>query len=225
VLDYIRDGYLPDALVNFIATLGWNDGTEQELFTREELIEKFSLDHVQRSGARFDERRLEWMNGAWIRRLSLDELSNQVADYWPEEAKDSPEEYKKQVLRLVQERLKFFSELHDLTRFFFIDLPVTPELISGHKQLKKLSREELLELLTKSRETIAASDFTAEDLTDRLNELLETTGQKPAVLFSLIRIATTQSPASPALADTLAVLGRDTTLRRIDAQLAALSQD
>ncbi len=67
VLEYLREGYLPEALVNFIATLGWNDGTEQEVFTTEELIKKFSLDRVQRSGARFDEQRLLWMNGAHIR--------------------------------------------------------------------------------------------------------------------------------------------------------------
>jgi glutamyl-tRNA synthetase len=186
------------------------------------LIDKFSLDHVQKSGARFDERRLEWMNGAWIRRLALDDLFNLVAGYWPEEGKNSTDEYKKQVLELVQERLKFFSELPELTRFFFVDLPVNPELIDGHKQLKKLSREELVELLTQSRNRLSASDFSVEDLTERLNALLETTGQKPAVLFSLIRVATTQSPASPGLAETLAVLGRDTSLKRIDTQLDAL---
>src|SRR3546814_3721173 len=73
VLDYIREGYLPEALVNFIATLGWNDGTEQETFTVQELIEKFSLSRVQKSGARFDERRLLWVNGYHIRQLTRSE--------------------------------------------------------------------------------------------------------------------------------------------------------
>lgn len=222
VLDYIRDGFLPETLVNFIASLGWNDGTEQEIFTVQELIEKFSLDRVQRSGARFDEQRLLWMNGAHIRGLSLEDLYKRVKDFWPSEAEGYDEEYKKKVLSLVQERLKFFKELPELTRFFFVDLPVNPELISGHKQLKKLEQAELKDLLEQSREALAASDFSAADLTDRLNGLLETTGQKPAVLFSLIRIATTQAPASPGLADTLAVLGRERSLKRIDSQLAAL---
>jgi glutamyl-tRNA synthetase len=224
VLDYIRDGYLPEALVSFIATLGWNDGSEQEIFSRKELIEKFSLDHVQRSGARFDERRLEWMNGAMIRGMGIDELYGRIAEFWPEEAASSTDEYKKQVLELVQERLKYFSELPSLTRFFFIDLPIDSQLISGHKQLKKLSKEDLISLLTLSREAIAASDFSVPDLTDRLNALLEATGQKPAVLFSLIRVASTQSPASPGLADTLAVLGRETSLKRMDLQLDELQR-
>jgi len=130
VLDYNREGYLPDAMVNFIASLGWNDGTEQEIFSRKELIEKFSLDHVQRSGARFDERRLLWMNGHYIRELSVDELYVKVANFWPAEAAGSDDAYKKQVLSLVQERLKYFAELPELTKFFFIDLPVDPSLIS-----------------------------------------------------------------------------------------------
>lgn len=222
VLDYIRDGYLPEALVNFIATLGWNDGTEQEIFTVPELIEKFTLDRVQRSGARFDEQRLLWMNGAHIRELPLDDLFGRVKDFWPVEAGGYDDDYKKKVLALVQERLKYFKELPDLTRFFFVDLPVNPELISTHKQLKKVEQAELKTLLQQSREVLEASDFTVDDLTERLNTLLETTGQKPAVLFSLIRIATTQAPSSPGLGDTLAVLGKERSLKRIDETLASL---
>ena len=222
ILDYAREGYLPEALINFMATLGWNDGTEQELFTAEELIEKFSLARVHHGGARFDEQRLIWMNGHYIRQKSLDELYTLTETYWPEEAAEYDEEHKKQVLALVQERLKFFAELPDLTLFFFKDLPVDPQLWQQHKQLKKLTPDELTNLLQQSRDTLAQSNFSVEDLTARLNNLLEQTGQKPAVLFSLIRIATTQAPASPGLADTLAVLGKETSLRRIDTMLKKL---
>jgi glutamyl-tRNA synthetase len=222
VLDYIRDGYLSEALVNFIASLGWNDGTEQEIFSQDELIKKFDLARVQKSGARFDERRLQWMNGHYIREKELGDLFAASNNYWPDEAKDSPDEYKKHVLRLIQERLKFLGEIPELTRFFFIDLPIDPKLISEHKQLKKLDSGALKQLLEQSKTAIEASDFTAEDLTQRLNALLEATGQKPAILFSLIRIATTQAPASPGLAETMAVLGRQITLRRLDTQLQKL---
>lgn len=222
VLDYVRDGFLPEALVSFIATMGWNDGSEQEVFSREELVKKFSLDHVQRSGARFDEQRLIWMNGSLIRSTTLDNLYEQVKDFWPVEAHDRDDAYKKAVLGLVQERLKFFSELPDLTSFFFNDLPVNPALWQNHKQLKKLASDEIKTLLTKSREELASSDFSLNDLTTRLNHLLEVSEQRPVILFSLIRIATTQAPASPGLAETLAVLGKDTSLHRIDTMLAAL---
>ncbi len=222
VLDYIAQGYPADALVSFIATLGWNDGTEQEVFTRQELVDKFSLDRIQKSGAQFDERRLNWVSGSIIRSTPLDTLFEQVDGFWPEEAADATNDYKKLVLGLTQERLKYFSELPVLTRFFFVDLPINSELISTHKQLKKLPTGELKPLLSQARDSIAESDFSMPDLTDRLNQLLEATGQKPAVLFSLIRIATTQSPASPGLADTMVILGRDRVLKRIDAQIAAL---
>ncbi len=223
VLDYIREGYLPEALINFIVSLGWNDGTEQEIFSRDELIKKFSLDRVGRSGAHFDERRLLWMNGSYIRELSIDDLYARVADYWPPQAVDYDDTYKKAVLGLVQERLKYFAELPELSVFFFEDLPVDANLISGHKQLKKLEQTELLSLLEQAKASLEASDFSVPDLTERLNNLLEQTGQKPAVLFSLIRVATTQSPASPSLADSLAVLGKDRSLARINTQLAALA--
>lgn len=223
VLDYVRDGFLPEALLNFIASLGWNDGSEQEIFSVDELIKKFSLERVQRSGAHFDERRLLWMNGHYIRSLTLDATYARCQDYWPPEAADYDETYKKQVLALVQERLKYLSELPELTSFFFTDLPINPLLIKTHKQLKKLSSTEFKALLEQSRASLIASDFSVEDLTQRLNALLEQTGQKPAVLFSLIRIATTQAPASPGLAETLAVLDKDRSLKRLDQQLAALN--
>lgn len=233
VLDYIRDGYLPEALVNFIVSMGWNDGTEQEIFSVQELIKKFSLERVQKSGAHFDEQRLAWMNGAHIRQMSVNALYERVngdrsketgvRSFWPGEAENYSEDYKKQVLGLVQERLKYFAELPELTRFFFTDLPVNPELISSNKQLSKLPREELKNLLTLSRTYLDSSSFGVEDLTDGLNSLLEQTGQKPGVLFSLVRIATTQAPASPGLADTLAVLGKETAMRRIDQTLEALA--
>jgi glutamyl-tRNA synthetase len=222
ILDYAKEGYLPEALLNFMATLGWNDGTEQEVFSVDELVQKFSLERVQKGGAHFDEQRLIWLNGAHIRQLPLDDLYQKVKDFWPPEAKDYDDAYKKQVLGLVQERLKFFAELPDLTRFFFTDLPINPALIAEHKQLKKLSPEDLKSLLQAAQTQLEESDFTVEDLTTRFNHLLETTQTKPAVLFSLVRIATTQAPASPGLAETLVVLGKEVSLRRLAAQLAVL---
>ncbi len=222
VLDYIRDGYLPEALVSFIATLGWNDGTEQEVFSRDELVKKFSLDRVQKSGARFDEQRLRWVNGSFIRAMDTDELYTLTADYWPKSASDAPEPYKQQVLGQIQERLKFLSEIPELTNFFFEDLPVNLDLISSHKQLKKLDKQELVNLLEQTLAALAESDFSIKDLNEKLNGLLEKSNQKPAVLFSLIRVATTWAQSSPALAESLNILGKDLTLNRINNSIEAL---
>jgi glutamyl-tRNA synthetase len=222
ILDYFKRGFLQEAMLNFIASLGWNDGTTQELFTREQLVEKFSLERVQRSGARFDEHRLEWMNGHWIRDLDNDTIYTRCQGFWPAAAQDAPEDYKKRVLDITRERLKYFAELPQLTNFFFEDLPVDMGLIDGNKQLKKFAHSELKSLLEQAKASLEQSDYSVDDLTGRLNGLLEATGQKPGVLFSLIRIATTQAPFSPALADTLHVLGKDRSLSRLDTTLEQL---
>ena len=220
-IDYKNLGYLPEAVINYLASLGFNDGSEQEIYSRHELAKIFSLERISKSPAVFDERRLDWMNGYWIRQLKLDELSARVQGFWPAEAEKANDDFKKQVLGLVQERLKYFAELPDLTRFFFTDLPLDMKLITENKQLKQLNTEELKDLLERAKTTLTPSDFSVDDLSARLNRLLEETGQKPVILFSLIRIATTSAPASPGLADTLAVLGKQRSLGRVDSWLAA----
>jgi glutamyl-tRNA synthetase len=180
------------------------------------------LGHVGRSGAKFDEQRLNWMNGHYIRELPIDELYVKAEAFWPKSAAKFDDAYKKQVLGLMQERLKYLAELPSLTEFFFTDLPVDKSLIESHKKLSKMDKDDLKTLLVAARSRLEESDFTAEDLTNRLNALLTITHTQPAVLFSLIRIATTQAPASPGLAETLAVLGKDLSLKRLDQQIAAL---
>lgn len=216
VSDYRTDGILPEAMLNFLASMGWNDGTEQEIFSREELIEKFSLERVQRSGARFDEQRLLWMNGQWIRRLSIDDLLARVEKYWPPSASEADLPYKQQVLALVQDRLKTLAELPMMTRYFFEEPTADLELLTSNKQLKKLSSEEQRTLLGAAIENLEKLEqWTPDAIQQSLNALLETTEQKPGVLFSLIRIATTWAPFSPQLNDTLALLTKETTLTRL----------
>lgn len=222
VLDYIRDGILPEALVNFIASLGWNDGTEQEIFTVQELIEKFDLGRVQRSGARFDEKRLEWMNGQWIRQLTLDDLYSRVEKFWPPSAAQASDDEKKKVLSLVQDRLKTLTDLPTLTDYFFTEPQVDWELAGDSKPLRKLAPEVRKELLEKAHQTFATSEFDPAALQETLNQLLETTGQKPAVLFSLVRLAISWAPFSPALNDTLAVIGQEKTLARLQRAIASI---
>ena len=219
VLDYIRDGILPDALVNFIASLGWNDGTEQEIFTIQELISKFSLDRVQKSGARFDEQRLQWLNGAHIRAMNLDELYKAVVDFWPASAKDADDDYKKKVLGLIQERLKFFKEIPELTEFFFSE-PADKDILDllhdpKNKQLRKLDGTQIKTILQAAEKSLTESDFTVSDIETCLNNLLVELESKPGILFSIIRIAISGSPASPQLFDTLNLIGKDRSLSRI----------
>lgn len=223
MLDYANEGILPEAMMNFLATLGWNDGTEQEVFTASELIEKFDLSRIQKSPARFDEQRLLWLNGQHIRMLSLDDLFTRCDVFWSSEAIDADDTYKKRVLELVQDRLKTLAELPLLTSYFFAEPTVDPELITGNKQLAKFDTSELAALLVEARESFSRlENFDAETIQSTLNGLLETTGQKPGILFSLIRIAVSWAPFSPALHDTLAALGLEKTRARLDRAIEAL---
>lgn len=226
VLDYIHDGYIPEALVNFIASLGWNDGTEQELFSVDELIQKFDLGRVQRSGARFDQRRLLWMNGQHIRTLPLDDLFERVKDFWPASVANADEQRRREILALVQDRLKTLRDLPTLTSYFFEEPEPDWSMIRDIKPLKKLAPRELTQLLTTSQQALGQltpAEFTPERINQTLNTLLETTGQKPGVLLSLIRLAVSWAPFSPALPDTLAALGQPVVLARLERSLDTLS--
>lgn len=215
ILTYGSEGYLPEAMANFLATLGWNDGTEQEVFTIAELVEKFSLDRVQKSPARFDEQRLLWLNGQHIRALAIEDLENRVRDFWPAEAAAADEEYRRQVLALAQDRLKTLADLQVLTSYFFAEPTPDWSMIDANKQLGKLDRARQVELLQQALRALETADFTPEALQATLNTLLETTGEKPGILFSLIRFAVTWAPFSPALPETMTTLGRDRVLMRL----------
>jgi len=215
ILDYRDAGFLPEALINFMVTIGWNDGTEQEIYTVPELLQKFSLDRVQRSGGIFDEKRLIWINGMHIRRLSLEILFDRVADFWPKKAASYPDEHKKEVLALVHERLKFFSELPGLTNFFFSEPKVVENTFAENKQLKKLTKDDRSKMLSAVNQELNASDFSELDIEEHLRPLVDTLQTKPGVLFGLIRVAVTGSNVAPGLFETMRVLGKEKTLERI----------
>lgn len=223
ILDYKKEGYLADALINLLATLGWNDGTEQEIFSMEDLIQKFSLVRVQKSGARFDERRLLWMNGHYIRELSLEELSAIAEPFWEKRADKT---YQQQVLALVQERLKYLSELPKLTGFFF-DEPLPEKVIAlfnapPDKQLRKLDKNLFAGFLSKTAEALRDNNFTHDDIARQLNGLLEELETKPGILFAIIRIAVTGEASSPEIFGTLQALGKEKTLQRLARAIESL---
>lgn len=226
VTEYRDDGILPEALLNYLACLGWNDGTEEEIYTKEQLIQAFSTDRIQTSGARFDETKILWMNGQWIRKLideqGIDTFYPRTAGYWPEAAAAYDDDYKKRVLGIIYDRLKTLSDLRDMTTYFFTDPKVDPTMISDNKFLKKFSEEELSELLQMSASKLENVTWNADSLQTALNELLADTGRKPAELFSLIRIALSYAPFSPALHLTLEVLGKNTSLARLRNTVTAI---
>ena len=222
VTEYRDDGVLAEAMLNYLACLGWNDGTEQEIYTKDELIKNFSLDRIQNSGARYDETKLLWLNGQWIRRIFIEQgaeaLYARTTNFWPEIANDSPDEYKIKVLSIIYDRLKTLSDLREMTTYFFEDPRIDIDTLVNNKFVKKLSEAEIEDLLKLTITKLTdLKEWNANNIQTILNDLLAETGKKPAELFSLIRIAISFAPFSPALNLTMDVLGRDITLARLNA--------
>jgi glutamyl-tRNA synthetase len=210
VQEYLDEGYLPEALRSFLASLGWNDGTTQEVYTTPELIERFSLERVQKSPAKFDKDRLTWINGHLIRQMPAAELLERSAAFWPEAARKAPAAYQLAALKLVQDRLKTLSELPELVGFFFADPPAPAAPAHSPEQS---------DWLRQAIAVLEPSSFTQADLETRLRGLVEKLGIKPGQLFGAIRLAVTGSTAAPGLFETLEVLGPETVLRRLKAAL------
>lgn len=229
VTEYRADGVLPEAMLNYLACLGWNDGTEQEIYTKDELIQSFCLNKIQNSGARYDETKLLWMNGQWIRRIfdeqGVDALYARTTDFWPATANNYDDAYKKRVLSIIYDRLKTLADLREMTAYFFTDPEIDLDLIVHNKFLKKYSEEELSDLLQTVVAKLQTTDWNADALQAALNQLLIDTDKKPAELFSAIRIALSYAPFSPALHLTMDVLGKDATLARLQETITALEND
>lgn len=225
--EYRDDGVLAEAMLNYLACLGWNDGTEQEIYSKEDLIDAFSLERIQSSGARYDETKLLWLNGQWIRKIvdeqGVEALAPRAESFWPDCARSASNEYKQKVLSIIYDRLKTLSDLTRMTSYFFKEPTIDVDMLVKNKFLKNLSESEIEELLKATvSELSQAPTWDADTIQKSLNHLLDTTKKKPAELFSLIRLAVSFAPFSPALNLTLETIGRDRTLARLNAAAAAI---
>ncbi len=219
VHEFRQQGYLPEAMVNFLALVGWAYDNKTEFFTRQELIEEFDLAGVSKSPAAFSYDKLEWMNGVYIRALSQDALYERLIPFLAsglgmEERELRERKEAREVVPLIQERLKKLTEAAEWVDFFFVDqISYEPALLVG----KKMTAAESLAALRKARETLAAlPDFDEETLEKALRALVEELGLKAGQLFGVIRVAATGKKVAPPLFGTLSVLGRERVLERLD---------
>jgi glutamyl-tRNA synthetase len=223
VIAYKDAGILKEAMLNFLATLGWNDGTTQEIFSLPELIQKFTTDHIQKSPARFDETRLIALNGSWIRRLPPPQLYQESTPFWPPTAAPFPSSYRQEVLAITYDRLKTLADLPTITPYFFADPTPDPKMLIDNKYLKSFSEKQLIHLLQTSTTALESTPWQESAIQSTLNTLLKTTATTPAQLFSLLRIAISYAPFTPALHLTMRVLTKSTTLARLSAAADSLS--
>jgi len=227
--DYINEGFIREGLVNYLALLGWSTGSEDEILGLDEIVALFSLEHVQKGGAVFDRERLEWLNGQWIRRLAPVELVDRLRPFVQAEAAAGridrmPADAELEALvPLVQERLPVLGAIGDLVDFLFADrLEVDPDLLVP----KRWDRPTTVAGLLAARTAIArvgATAFEPAGLEEPLRVVAEERSWKAGDLFMAIRVAVTGRTATPPLFQTLAALGRERVLARLDAAIGLLT--
>jgi glutamyl-tRNA synthetase len=222
VRDFRREGYLPEAMVNFLARVGWSYDDKTEFFTRQELVERFDLEGVNKSPAAFSYDKLDWMNGTYIRQIEPDNLAERLLPFLTGAGLSADLATVRRIAPLVQERLKKLAEVVEWADFFFTaKLDYDPQFLIG----KKTTARESLAALTRARETLARLPaFDEETLEPALRALAEETGLKASQLFGLIRVAATGKQVAPPLFGTLAILGREKVLQRLDRALEMLKE-
>jgi glutamyl-tRNA synthetase len=222
-LQYRDKGYLPEALVNFLALLGWNEGTEQEIFSQEELADKFSLERIQKSPAKFDLERLNWMNGLFIReKLSEDDYIQLAFAELKRAGLPNTEQARSAVL-LERERIKAFAELPKLVDFFF-EAP-KPDITMINLIAKKVAPDEAQSLLTTAATALKLSaNDDVESVETTLRDRAQELNIKPGKFFYVIRCAITGKTAAPGLFETILVLGRNESVKRLQAAAASMER-
>jgi glutamyl-tRNA synthetase len=226
--DYRAEGFIPEALVNYLALLGWSTGSEEEVLSLDELVERFDLTEVNKAGAVFDRERLEWLNGQWIRRLDPDDLVERLRPYLEDELAAEridrlPADGElKALLPVVQERLPRLGKIGELVGFLWVEeLALDPELLVP----KRWDAATTVDGLRAARATIAEVgrvSYEADELEPPLRALAEERGWKAGDLFMAIRVAVTGRRETPPLFDTLVALGYERTLDRLDRAVEAL---
>jgi glutamyl-tRNA synthetase len=204
VEDFRARGYIAPALVNYLALLGWSYDDRTEIMSRDELVERFTLDRVGKSAATFDYEKLEWMNGVYLRALPPEEYADILVSHLREQGYEWDEELVRRAAPLVQEKIATLGEFPAFAGFLFARVEPHPELLGDGA------------VLPAAAEALAGVEpFEAERIERALRELAERLGLKPREAFQPIRLALTGSSVSPGLFESLELLGKEESLARI----------
>jgi glutamyl-tRNA synthetase len=228
--DYIAQGFIREALINYLALLGWATGTEEEVLSIDEIAERFELDAVHKGGAVFDRERLEWLNGQWIRRLSADELVERLRPFVEAELRAGridrmpSDDELRALLPVIQDRLPTLGAVGDLAGFLWVDDVAVDAATLVPKRWDAATARQALEAARATIGSVTDLTYEADELEPPLRALAEANGWKAGDLFMTIRVAVTGRTATPPLFDTLVALGRERTLRRLDRAIEVLAR-
>jgi glutamyl-tRNA synthetase len=205
--EFRRTGYVPPAVMNFLALLGWSYDDRTTIMSRDELIERFSFERVGVSPATFDYAKLDWMNGMYLRAMPLEEFADTLVAYLRQEGYDWDEELVRRTAPLVQEKIAKLGEYPEFAGFFFREVEVDRAQLDGSRPVLAAARERLA----------GVEPFAAEPIETALRALADELGLPPRKAFQPIRIAVTGSRISPGLFESLELLGRERSLARLSA--------
>jgi nondiscriminating glutamyl-tRNA synthetase len=224
VTAYRDEGYLPEAMVNFLAFLGWSPGTEEEIFTLDELIARFDLAHVHKGGAIFDKDRLDYLNGVYIRSLTDEQLALRLRPFLPETLDD---EAVVRIVPLIKERLVKLADARELVAFLTETDDEVAALYDADALVPKgrtaADAAAALQAARQALSELSAADFAADELEARCRDEAERLAWKAGDFFRPLRMAITGRSVSPPLFGSMELLGRDRVLARLDAALGKAS--
>lgn len=207
---YLDKGYLPEALLNFFMILGWTPKDQRDIVTLEEYIQEFDPKDISKKSVAFDIDKLNWLNGIYIRKMwdeNREELASRLEKYLPE---DFPQDKLNGILPLIYERLERLTDIEELTEFFYRDIKVEQDIL-----LKRGDKELVAEQLKQLSERLSVVEWTVENIEKVVRGLQEEHEYKKNQFFMMVRIAVTGKKATPPLFETMEMLGRDLTLKRL----------
>jgi len=221
VEDYREKGYLPEAILNFNALLGWHTKDDNEIFSLKDMVEKFEIKDMGTSGAIFDIEKLDYFNGYYIRQKNINELVELCRPYLEENLKltknnnKKSDEFIKKVVALEQERLKKLSEIGELTKFFFVDKLDYPEDLLSWKKLTVDQAKENLKIIIELLEKIPEENWTNDSIEDAIITYLNSKELKIGEYLWPMRVALSGEKASPSPFDIADVLGKAESIKRV----------
>ena len=206
-----EQGYFPEAVINFLALLGWNPGTEQELFTLDELVSQFDIEKCSKAGAKFDYKKAVWFNHEYMLRKSDDEIASLFAPIVAGNGVDEPMERVRQVVHMMKDRVDFVKELWPLCSFFFI-----PPVEYDEKTVRKRWKEDSPQVMTELADLLESlDDFSLENQEREVMAWVEAKGYKLGDVMNAFRLALVGIGKGPGMFDISAFLGKEETLRRL----------
>lgn len=210
ILSHRDKGYLPEAINNFLALMGWSHPEKKEIFSLDEFLKLFTLERITLTAPIYDIEKLNWLNGMYIREMADTELAKRLAPFIPA---DCSTDLSSQILPLVKERLVTLRDFESLTDFFYRDIAVDQTILT-----KKSTTEEVKSQLAASAQSLESLDgknWTHENIEQKIRSLSEANGWKPGQYFMMLRVAVTGKTATPPLFETMEVLGREKCLARL----------